>query len=105
MTLLDERILEFISEEGWSSPELMKREGLDSASRNRIAERCEVLATAGLIGPIHGDQYELTALGRMYLEGKIDADALPPRDETRPFVPDTDTEADGGLSRFWFWKW
>lgn len=79
MQLLDERILEHIDEEDWATPRTMFRdvnfEGL-RASEGRIRERCEKLAQAELIAPVHNDMYEITTTGKLYLEGELDAENL-----------------------------
>ena len=77
MIQLDDRILEFICEEGWSSPEIMAARPEFQASAAIINERCLWLASAGLIAPISGDLYELTTWGRVYLKGEIDAGHQP----------------------------
>ena len=73
MQQLDERILEYLDQEGWGSPSIMARESGFRASEGRIGERCKMLQYAGLVAPIHGDTYELTIEGQLYLEEEIDA--------------------------------
>lgn len=73
MTQLDERIMEQLQLEGWSTPSILARERGFSASEDHILERCQMLQYAGLIAPITGDTYELTIDGVHYLDGKIDA--------------------------------
>jgi len=73
MCQLDERILEQLDEEPWSSPRVLEREITMDASESRIRERCQMLADADLIEPIHSEMYELTTWGRLYLEGEVDA--------------------------------
>ena len=79
MQLLDERILEHLSEDDWATPQTIYREtdfdALD-ASEARIAERCEELVSRELIAPIHGDMYEITRWGLAYLDGRLDAHHL-----------------------------
>jgi len=79
MQLLDERILEHIDEENWATPRTMFRDvnfdGL-RASEGRIRERCEMLAQAGLIAPLHSEMYEITTEGQLYLNGDLDAENL-----------------------------
>lgn len=43
------------------------------ATEGILSDRCKMLADAGLLAPIHGETYELTTWGRLYLEGEIDA--------------------------------
>lgn len=73
MKQLDERILEHLDAEGWSTPFIMSREPGFTASPGHIKERLQMLQYAELVYPLHGDMYELTTDGRLYLEGRIDA--------------------------------
>lgn len=77
MDILDERILEFLHANGWATPKIMAGKRPFTASEGRIQERCRMLHYAGLVAPIHGEMYELTLDGRMYLEGEIDAEHRP----------------------------
>lgn len=77
MCALDDRILEYLHEEGWQSPQMMaQRDEFEDASQARINERCERLAHAGLIAPLWSDCFELTGEGERYLDGEFDADWL-----------------------------
>ena len=60
MAQLDDRILEYIAEESWSSPAIMARSAEFSASEARLAECCRMLVYAGFLVPIHAEMYELT---------------------------------------------
>lgn len=73
MKQLDERILEYIDEHGWATPQMMARDSRFSASAGHIAERCKMLRYIQFIEPIYGDAYELTTDGAQYLDGQIDA--------------------------------
>lgn len=73
MEQLDDRILEHLNEESWSSVSVMASRPEFRASKARIRERCQMLASAGLIAPIHHEMYEITTWGMLYLEGEIDA--------------------------------
>jgi len=77
MKQLDERILEHLDTEGWSTPFIMAREAGFEASVGHIKERCARLQYVGFIYPMHGDMFELTTDGRLYLEGEIDAQYRP----------------------------
>lgn len=83
MEQLDDRILEHLQEESWSSVSVMDSRTEFRASKARIRERCEMLAGADLIAPIHHDMYEITNWGKLYLEGEIDA-ANQPSPSTQP---------------------
>jgi len=73
MRQLDERILEYLHEEEWGTPEMMEASSDFGVSVGQISERCQMLRFAGLIVPIYDDAYELTTDGQQYLEGEIDA--------------------------------
>lgn len=79
MCTLDERILEHLEEDSWSTPRYMGQVIGFNASRGRIRERCRMLTQAGLITPAFGDHYmyEITSEGQEYLDGELD-------DESRP---------------------
>jgi len=90
MQQLDERLLELIDEEGWTSSEVASsRPEFDGISRGRIQERLDALTNAGFVGPIFegSDMYELDTPGQLYLKGRLNADHYSPARETRPFVP------------------
>ncbi len=73
MNLLDDRILEHLNENSWSSPGVIASKPDFRVSESRIKERCEMLVWSGLVAPIHQDIYEITIWGMRYLEGEIDA--------------------------------
>lgn len=70
---LDERILEYLDEEGWATPRILTRKRAFTASEGRIAERCELLVYAGFVAPVHGEMYDITRWGQLYLDGEVDA--------------------------------
>jgi hypothetical protein len=76
---LDERILEHLDDEPWSTPELMELvEGID-ATAAQIRDRCRVLADAELVAIYmnKGWNVEITTLGLLYLNGEADIDLYP----------------------------
>ncbi|WIV67525.1 winged helix-turn-helix domain-containing protein [Natrialbaceae archaeon AArc-T1-2] len=79
MCTLDERILEHLEEESWSTPRYMEQAIELYASRARIQERCQMLTQVGLVTPAFGDyhMYEITSKGQEYLEGELDVEDLP----------------------------
>ncbi|RZH66525.1 hypothetical protein ELS17_17840 [Natrinema altunense] len=79
MCTLDERILEHLSEDPWSTPRHMSRVVKLTASRGRVEERCQLLSQVGLIAPIFEDStmYEITCEGKEYLEGELDVENRP----------------------------
>ncbi|MCU4926636.1 hypothetical protein OB905_11695 [Halobacteria archaeon AArc-dxtr1] len=79
MCTLDERILEHLNDDSWSTPRHMARVMKFDASRHRVSERCWMLAQAGFIAPLFEESkmYEITGEGQQYLEGKLDAENRP----------------------------
>lgn len=75
MEQTDDRILEHIYEEGWSTPTIMANSF--DAPKGILSDRCKMLWQAGFISPIHEEMYELTTWGMRYLEGEIDAAHYP----------------------------
>ena len=75
MCPLDERIMELLDREGWSTARLIEDVTTMNASRGRARERLEMLSQAGLVAPAFDDKqmYELTGEGQRYLEGELDA--------------------------------
>ena len=77
MQQLDDRILEHLEEEPWSSPSVMDSMPEFDASEGRVRERCRVLADAELVAFVVGDMVEITRWGLLYLDGGIDAEHRP----------------------------
>lgn len=77
MKQLDERILEFIKQEGWATPRMLANGHHFDASRGHIHERCRMLHDVQFVAPIYGDAYELTTDDKMFLAGQIDASYRP----------------------------
>ncbi len=79
MVTLDERILEHLEEDSWSTPRYMSKVFKFNASRGRVEERCKKLTQAGLITPIYerANLYAITSEGQQYLRGELDAEHLP----------------------------
>lgn len=88
MERVDERIMEFLADEGWATARTMIGSGGFDASESRLAERCRVLAHAELVAPyVDGpgaDVWELTGRGTAYLGGDVDAGSIDPRPRPRP---------------------
>ncbi|WP_425498689.1 phage repressor protein [Haloplanus salilacus] len=72
MTLVDDRVLEYIREHDSGSPTEMKREGPIHYSRQYIAKRCRRLADEDLLQHLGNGVYILTDEGEAYLDGKLD---------------------------------
>ena len=76
---LDDRIIEHLDDESWSTPGYMEMvPGID-ATKAQIRDRCRVLADAGLVAlqQEEGCYVELTTLGELYLDGEADIDLYP----------------------------
>lgn len=72
LTQLDERILEYLDSERWSTPTMIAEAREFNASPVRIGERCRMLQYAGMIAPIHNEMYEITTNDQLYLQEEID---------------------------------
>lgn len=77
MVQLDEKIMEYIQNNGWASPGVLENERSISASEGQIRERCMCLHYVGFIEPIHSHMYDLTMDGILYLRGDLDARHYP----------------------------
>jgi hypothetical protein len=73
----DDRILEYIDAEGFSSPSLIATEDSIDISEGHIEERLLMLWYAGFVAQLWSDTYELTSEGRRYLDGDLDASHQP----------------------------
>lgn len=86
MQQVDDRILEFVRDEGWVTPKILAaRPEFQHVSQARLRERCRWLVYAGLLAPISGDMVDLTSAGARYLDGDLDASNQP---RPRPGVPE-----------------
>ena len=72
MTLVDDRVLEYLSEHESGSPAEMKREGPINYSRQYIDKRCKRLDEEGLVKHFGNGIYVITDDGEAYLEGRLD---------------------------------
>ncbi|WP_254279211.1 hypothetical protein [Haloarcula marina] len=77
MNQVDERVMEWIRENGFASPGILNRERGFSVSTGHIRDRCKWLQYAGLLAPIGGDLYDLTSEGILYLKGELNASHCP----------------------------
>lgn len=68
----DDRILEFLQDEGMASPDLIASEAFNSVSSAHVEERLQFLQYAGLVFCVGINSYELTKAGRQYLRGDLD---------------------------------
>jgi len=87
---LDERILEYLRDESWSTAAIISRSPGIHATKSQVRERCLVLADADLVGFLTPDNriVEITTLGRQYLNGDVDLGHYP-RPRKPQHIPDT----------------
>jgi len=80
MWSLDDRILEALSEDEWTTPSYLSTLRGMHATEAQIHERCKVLADADLVTFLteDADVVGLTTEGQQYLEGKVDVELYPP---------------------------
>jgi hypothetical protein len=71
---VDDRILELLKSESWSTPSVMELEPHIHATEKQIQARCLQLADAELVGLsiTEGWKVEITTKGLQYLEGEVD---------------------------------
>ncbi|WP_271968711.1 MarR family transcriptional regulator [Halorubrum ezzemoulense] len=74
MTLLDDRILEYLYENEAASPTEMMKGGPINFSRAYIGRRCKKLKENGLLREISDATYVITDDGEAYLEGQLDTE-------------------------------
>jgi len=72
MTLVDDRVLEYIQENESGSPTKMKNEGPIRYSRQYVHKRCKKLAEEGLLRHLGNGVYVITDQGEAYLDGRLD---------------------------------
>ena len=76
---VDDRILEYLRDETWSTPEYLADVPGIHANEDTVAKRCRILAEVNLLEYVIEDMklVELTTRGEQYLEGKVDVELLP----------------------------
>jgi len=89
MVLLDDRIMEFIDEEGPSLPSNIADDDRIPYGAQHIGNRCRKLADAGFLENLGNGVYVLTQQGINYLSGEFSAS------ENVPEAPD---EAEAGTN-------
>ena len=76
MTIADERILEFLAEEGPHSPSRIAEDERVHFTAEYVGRRCRKLAAYGLTRNIGNGVYQITEEGEQYLAGELDASEL-----------------------------
>lgn len=76
---IDDRILEHLRDESWSTPKFIANMSHIHATEPQIRDRCRVLADVDLVAFLTEDLdlVELTTWGRQYLEGDVDVELYP----------------------------
>lgn len=72
MRLVDDRILEYLDEEGPGAPANMEKDNRMQFSKNYLNRRLILLRKAGLVELIGNGVYRITPDGRGYLAGRED---------------------------------
>ena len=72
MALVDDRVLEYLRENGSGSPTEMKEEGPIRYSSQYIGRRCKKLTEEGLLKHLGNGIYIITDDGEAYLDGRLD---------------------------------
>jgi predicted transcriptional regulator len=71
MILLDDRILEFLSEEGPHSPSKIAQDDRIFYGSQHVGNRCRKLAKYGLVRNVGNGVYNITDVGGRYLAGDV----------------------------------
>lgn len=75
MTIWDDRILEYVFENGSGSPTQIAKSDYIHVSKQHISRRLRELADHGLLNPLGNGVYEINTTGWYYLEGGYDAES------------------------------
>jgi len=81
MTIVDDRVLEYIRENEHGSPSEMRDKGPIRYSRGYISQRCKKLAEHGLLRPVGNGVYVITERGERYLDGDLDTHEDAPEEQ------------------------
>lgn len=73
----DDRILEYLEEEGWATPSVIASQACIDISEGHVHDRLLMLWYVDFVSSIHGDMFEITTDGMLYLEGRVDAGNRP----------------------------
>ena len=76
MSIWDDRILEFISENNGGSVGEIADHELIRVSQAHVSRRCKRLADHSLLRPLGNGVYMITETGMKYLDGELDAEEL-----------------------------
>lgn len=81
MILADDRILEFLVEEGPKPPSAIAEDNRIPWGTQHVNNRCIKLTSSGLIDNLGRGVYTITDEGEAYLAGELDASDLEPDEE------------------------
>lgn len=84
MVLADDRILEYIREEGSGRPKAMADSGYVRFSRPYVTQRCKRLVEHGLLQHLGNGVYVITDRGERYLDGELDTSEDAPDEVESP---------------------
>lgn len=73
MTMADDRILEYLAEEGTTTPKRMANDDRMRFSRSYVNARCTELAKRSFVLNLGNGVYQITYRGQQYLDGELDA--------------------------------
>jgi Mn-dependent DtxR family transcriptional regulator len=93
MTLVDDRVLEYIRENESGSPTAMKRDAPIHYSREYVHKRCKKLSEKGLLKDLGNGVYVITDDGKAYLDGDLDTQNWIRLDDSGNHTPNV-SEAD-----------
>lgn len=96
MTIVDDRVLEYIREHDSGSPTKMKNEAPIHYSRQYVHKRCKKLAEEGLLKHLGNGVYVITEDGEAYLDGQLDTQNWVRVDENGTESAGGTTEKQGG---------
>jgi predicted transcriptional regulator len=103
MALVDDRVLEYLRENGSGSPTEMKEEGPIRYSSQYIGRRCKKLKENGLVQHLGNGVYIITDDGEAYLAGRLDTQEWRYIDDNASEVTassseDVSSESNGGAT-------
>jgi len=76
MTIWDDRILEIIRDDGPSSPTPLSNHDYIHIGKSAVSKRLNRMKEHGLVQELGNGVYSITAEGKSYLDGELDAGKL-----------------------------
>jgi repressor of nif and glnA expression len=87
MILLDERILEFLNEEGPRAPSKIAEDTRILYRSQHVGNRCRLLAEIRLLRKVGNGVYDITEKGQKYLAGELELSELQLDEDTEREAP------------------